>query len=54
MNDKKAMQEAASNPELMKAVQERMQDPQVQQEMAVTLFTTRQSLREALTLSPSS
>jgi len=30
----KAMQEAASNPELMKAVQERMQDPQVQQEMA--------------------
>lgn len=30
----RAMQEAASNPELMKAVQERMQDPQVQQEMA--------------------
>ena len=30
----KAMQEAASNPELMKAVQDRMQDPQVQQEMA--------------------
>lgn len=29
-----AMQEAASNPELMKAVEERMQDPTVQQEMA--------------------
>ena len=29
-----AMQEAASNPELLKAVEERMQDPEVQQEMA--------------------
>jgi hypothetical protein len=29
-----AMQDAASNPELMKAVEERMQDPEVQQEMA--------------------
>ncbi len=29
-----AMQEAASNPELMKAVEERMQNPEVQQEMA--------------------
>ena len=28
------MQEAASNPELMKAVEERMQNPEVQQEMA--------------------
>ncbi len=29
-----AMQDAASNPDLMKAVEERMQDPAVQQEMA--------------------